>query len=161
MNESGITVADAGAKGRGLFATRFFARGDRIVSLGGTLKTTDQLNDEDMALQVGSNQWLCSQGEHPDDFANHSCEPNIGFVHADQFTHFALRDILPGEELVWDYSSSINEPEWEMPCRCGSLNCRGVIRPWSALDTADRVRLWPIAMGWLRRLSSETKPGTT
>ena len=42
-------------------------------------------------------------------FSNHSCEPNGGFLKGDPVL-YALRDIAAGEEIGWDYSTSIAEP---------------------------------------------------
>jgi SET domain-containing protein len=145
-----LVVRDAGAKGRGLFAMRAFAVGETVVELGGEIRTTAELTDDVMALQVGADRWLCSAGEHLDDFANHSCDPNCGFVVADRLALIALRPIAAGDEITWDYSTSIDEPEWSLDCRCGSASCRGVVRPWHELADAERDRLRPIAMGWLR-----------
>jgi SET domain-containing protein len=147
-----LIVRDAGEKGRGLFAARVFREGELIVELGGDLRTTEELTDDVMALQVGPDRWLCSAGEHLDDFANHSCEPNAGFRDPDRLALFALREIAVHDEITWDYSTSINEPEWELTCCCGSANCRQIIKPWYELGDGDRSRLRPIAMGWLRTI---------
>jgi SET domain-containing protein len=150
VNDPNLFVDAAGVKGRGLFAARPFAVGERVVPLGGAIRTTAELQDDEMALQIGPERWLCSAGEHLDDFANHSCEPNVGFLNPDDHALYALRTIAVGEEIVWDYSTSIDEPEWDLKCHCGSAGCRRMIRPWHALSTSERLRLLPIAMGWLR-----------
>jgi SET domain-containing protein len=146
-----LEVHDAGAKGRGLFARESIPAGTKLLELGGMIVLTADLPDGDdwMALQIGDDQWLCSQGTHLDDFANHSCNPNAGF-RANELALWALRDIAPGEEITWDYSTSIDEPEWSLDCQCGSLNCRKRIVPWHELPQADRERLRPIAMPFLR-----------
>ncbi len=64
---------------------------------------------------------------------NHSCEPNC---EVDEIKGrvwlFALRDIAPGEELVWDYN--LYDDEDPAPCYCGSRKCRGTMysREWMA-----------------------------
>lgn len=150
VNNPNLFVAPAGAKGRGLFAERPLTMGERVVPLGGVIRTTAELQDDEMALQIGRDRWLCSAGQHLDDFANHSCEPNVGFLKSDDLALFALRPIAAGEEIVWDYSTSIDEPEWELTCHCGAAGCRQTIRPWHELSASERQRLQPIAMGWLR-----------
>ena len=65
-------------------------------------------------------------------FVNHSCEPNCemqkwsvnGFY---RFGLFALRDILPNEELSYDYNFDNFNIETQQVCRCGSAKCRGYI----------------------------------
>jgi len=58
-------------------------------------------------------------------YVNHSCEPNClsaGF----QF-EFAIRDILPEEQITDDYG--LMNLQTPMRCRCGSASCRGEIGP--------------------------------
>ena len=87
--------------------------------------------------------------EHLDNYLNHSCEPNLGFVDG-TLVHIALRDIEEGEELLWDYSTSMNEPGWSLPCYCGSSQCRGRIQSYCDLPDAWREKLRPIALAYLR-----------
>jgi [histone H3]-lysine9 N-trimethyltransferase SUV39H len=76
----------------------------------------------------------------PTRFINHSCDPNLKIFarvgdHADKHIHdlalFALRDILKGEELTFDYIAGIasddedpEDPTNMTECLCGSANCR-------------------------------------
>jgi SET domain-containing protein len=65
---------------------------------------------------------------------NHSCDPNCEAIEEEDgrvFIH-ALRDILPGEELSYDYQLEVDEPrtkevELESECLCGAKNCRGTM----------------------------------
>ena len=83
-------------------------------------------------------------------FINHSCEPNLFMVpvridnEIPRLALFALREILAGEELTYDYSGEILDPnetaerssatrhtdvstEKLIPCLCGSRLCRGFL----------------------------------
>jgi uncharacterized protein len=44
----------------------------------------------------------------------------------------ALRDIVAGEEVCYDYAMSDGSNIDEFPCQCGAPNCRGTItgRDW-------------------------------
>jgi SET domain-containing protein len=55
-------------------------------------------------------------------FINHSCAPNafMRTVPGEQVAFFALRDILPGEEITMNY----RDPDHPEVCRCGAPNCR-------------------------------------
>jgi hypothetical protein len=86
---------------------------------------------------AGGNWVLCWDHAR---FVNHSCEPallapGLGF-------EIALRDIYPGEHITDDYAS-LNLDE-EMPCACGSPQCRRVIRASDfdefAPEWEDRLR---------------------
>lgn len=56
-------------------------------------------------------------------FTNHSCEPNTD-------GEIALREIEKDEELTYDYSLDWCPPDdnWSFECKCGSANCRGIIK---------------------------------
>ena len=144
-----IEIRDAGEKGQGLFAATPYRVGQKVIDLGGIILSTDELTEDFMALQIGPDRWLCSQGEHLDDFANHSCDPNVGFS-TGELSLFAVKNISINDEITWDYSTSINEPGWSLDCRCGAENCRQVILPWYELCNAERKRLRPISLSYLR-----------
>jgi uncharacterized protein len=151
MNHPEFEVRPAGPKGHGLFTRKPITRGTRILALGGHLLTTEALTVDLLAMQVGVDLWLCSDGSLLDDFANHSCDPNAGFLDGEPVL-YALRAIAAGEEICWDYSTSISEPGWSLDCRCGARRCRGVVRPWGELSAADRARLKGLALRYLREL---------
>ena len=41
-----------------------------------------------------------------------------------------------GEELFWDYSTSMLERHWTMICNCGNQNCRKIITDFDLLPNA-------------------------
>lgn len=135
--------------GRGVYATQPIARGTCLAVCQGWLATTAELQDEWHAMQLGPDIWLCSAGANLDDCINHSCEPNAGFVTGEPIL-FALRDITVGEQIAWDYSTSIAEAGWTLECLCGSGTCRRVIRSWWELPEAERIRLNGTALLYLR-----------
>lgn len=149
MNADSLHVRMTPSKGRGLFASRPFRTGELLVRMEGWLSTTEQLDENWLAVQVGQDSWLCSTGELLDDCGNHSCEPNAGFTTGEPVL-FALRDIAAGEEICWDYSTSMNIADWSLECRCGSPKCRRVVLPWSELGGDVRQALRPIALAYLR-----------
>jgi SET domain-containing protein len=149
MSEPRLEIRLTEHKGRGLFTVEPIQKGQSILRFQGCVLPSAALTDDLLAMQIDDDLWLCSDGSLLDDCVNHSCEPNAGFAAGDLVLH-ALRDIEAGEEIAWDYSSSIGEPGWTMECRCGSPRCRRVIRPWSELSQADRDRLREIALIYLR-----------
>jgi len=149
MNEPQLEVRHTPDRGRGVFALEPIARGRRILQFQGTVMRGHELTDDMLAMQVGPDDWLASDGSLLDDCVNHSCDPNAGFRDGDVVL-FAVRDIAEGEEITWDYSTSIAEPGWTLDCRCGSPACRGVVRSWGELKEAERERLRGTALGFLR-----------
>jgi len=150
MDHPHLEIRAAGEKGRGVFAAHPIARGDRIAEILGWLAKSDELHEDWFALQVGPDLWLCSDGDSLDDCINHACDPNVGFVSGAPVL-FALRDIVVGEEIAWDYSTSLAEPGWTLDCCCGSANCRKIVRSWHELAASERDRLRPIALAYLRK----------
>lgn len=65
--------------------------------------------------------------ENPTEWApqNHSCDANTGL---DGLNVIALADIRMNEELTLDYSQFLDENMEPFECRCGSKDCRGLIR---------------------------------
>lgn len=59
-------------------------------------------------------------------FINHSCSPNTFMRRFRNIVEFyALRDIIPGEELTCDYGNSHHDGT--RSCTCGSPKCRKFI----------------------------------
>ena len=75
----------------------------------------------------------------------------------------ALRPLAIGEEIRWDYSTSMWEDHdgaWTMPCRCGSAACRGVVDqfPTLPLEVQTRYLAQGIVMGFIAdRLAKEKR----
>ncbi len=145
-----VVVRPTPNMGRGVFAVAPIPRGTCIAVCQGWLATTDALHDDWRAMQIGPDLWLCSAGDHLDDCINHSCVPNAGFVTGEPAL-FALRDIAVGEQIAWDYSTSIAEMGWTLECLCGAASCRRIIRPWPELSADERERLRPMALEYLRK----------
>lgn len=102
-----------------------------VIDFAGTLEKGDRECD---ALQIGPDLYL--DLESPGRFVNHSCEPNTGI--RDGIRLVALRDLDPGEEIRFDYSTTMQEDHWVMEgCRCGAPSCRGSVLDfrWLPLDT--------------------------
>lgn len=121
--------------GRGVFARRAIRSGETILAFEGPLidfaETKRRGAAECMAIQVGPNQYIDTQA--PGVLANHSCAPNAGIRNDRDLV--ALRDIPPGEEIRYDYSTTMDEKSFTMRCRCGAPGCRRVVTDFSELPT--------------------------
>lgn len=116
----------------GNFATRDIRAGERITVLGGeqvdgaeiTRRIEAGLEGIDDSVQLGD-AWYLDLDEQSNTF-NHSCDPNAGF--RGEYELFALCDIREGEEICYDYSTTIiSQSGWTMECNCGAASCRRVI----------------------------------
>ena len=97
-----------------------------------------------------------------DDFMNHSCNPNAALIIPTEkqpilgvvFVNFvALSDIEVGDEITWDYSTTMYQDDWEIDCRCGSRNCRKRIREFRYLpaDVQQKYILMGIVAAYILR----------
>lgn len=127
------------ALGQGLFARQHFRPAETILDLTGPAVPADRARHSEQSfnlLQVGPHTYL--ELEEPGVFINHSCEPNVGVV--DDTVLIALRDIAPGEEIRFDYSTTMSEQFETMQCRCGTASCRGVVGDFHDLSAAVKDR---------------------
>ncbi len=139
-------------QGAGVFAVKNVPRGTPVCSFGGPIVSGADIRDDDYVLQIGDDAYIQGdpQADFLENYINHSCEPNLGFRNGG-LVLYALRDIAQGEELTWDYSTSMHEPGVEIACQCESASCRGVIRSFLELDAQTRARLLPHCIDFIRR----------
>jgi hypothetical protein len=119
--------------GKGLFAKRDLSTGTVICKVTGkelNFSDTVELHEkESHTLQIDFDKYIYC--ESPFLYSNHSCEPNCGVnAYLDLFT---LKNIKAGEELFWDYSTSMFERHWTMKCDCGKKSCRKIITDFDLL----------------------------
>lgn len=132
-------VVKSTKNGKGVFATKHFQTDEILLEFRGELFTYKELpvpydKVEDRYVQVGKDLYMGPSGS-TDDFLNHSCAPNAGLkIIREKVFLIAIQEIESGEEITWDYSTTMDEDDWEMHCKCGSSNCRGQIRDFKYLS---------------------------
>lgn len=142
-------VAESEVAGKGLFARRDFDAGE-IISTYRVGKFRKYVIEEklrpgrgDTAIQIATDKhgeplYAVVPTDHPRAFVNHSCDPNaiLHIVDKPDGTKdsllTAIKPIKKDGEIFIDYSTTQSE-EWEMPCNCGSPNCRHVITEFGRL----------------------------
>lgn len=119
---AGLRVGKSSA-GLGLFATRPFKKGERIIEyVGRTLTNAEEYSSRSKYLfEVNSRRTI--DGAVRSNIAryiNHSCKPNCepeierGHIYID-----AIKNIKAGEEFVYDYGEEyFNEHIRPYGCRC-------------------------------------------
>jgi uncharacterized protein len=114
--------------GKGVFATVPIRAGAVIVRFVGPILRYEDTTPETYALQIGPDRYIGASGSF-DDYINHSCDPNAGHhIDGDTTDLVAIRDIAAGEQITFDYSTTLDEDDFTFACRCGAANCRGVMR---------------------------------
>ena len=128
------------ALGEGLFARQRIRQAGMILRFTGPIVSGPdaRMKGENPfnLLQIGPSEYI--DLEHPGVFLNHSCAPNAGVV--DDTVVIALRDIAPGEEITFDYSTTMSEQFETMECLCGLPNCRRVIGDFHELPRTLKDR---------------------
>jgi hypothetical protein len=119
--------------GKGLFTQQDISAGQTILKIKGrklSFNETLTLGEKECyCLQTGFQQYIIP--DYPFYYSNHSCHPNCGITRSLEL--ISLVPISQGEELVWDYSTSMLERNWTMECQCGSPFCRGLITDFDLL----------------------------
>ena len=136
--------------GYGVFATRPIPKGTITWALDPLDQLLDARQTESLYSQFGNllitYTWLNARGKRILcwDFArfmNHSCEANSFSPGGFDF-EIAVCDIPAGAQITSDYGAlNLDDP---FDCRCGSLACRGVVKPedfelWAA-DWDEQIR---------------------
>jgi SET domain-containing protein len=130
--------------GRGVFANQAISEGEVILNLTGPvislqdvyLKGDKQCNP----LQIDDEVYV--DLEEPGLLINHHCNPNCG-IRNDVYI-VAIRDIEKGEEIFYDYSTTISEDfeedgtEFIMLCDCEDETCRKKIGDFKHLPKSTQ-----------------------
>lgn len=137
--------------GRAVFAKKKIRKGEIVAVFDGPIY--DDLFDEwtddilNHAIQIGPKLWRDSCGVAR--LINHSCDPNCGVKKLINIV--AMRTIMPGEEITWDYEMTEKNPWWKMRCGCGSPLCRRVIGNYSRMPLAIRRKYKGFISEWLTK----------
>jgi SET domain-containing protein len=140
-----FAVRKSGIHGRGVFATRRIAKGERLIEYKGeriTWKEADRRYPIDpvpyhtFLFEIGDGT-MCLDAARKGTAAkwiNHACNFNCEAVEDEDERVFieAVRAIRPGEELTYDYNFILEERHTPaqkklFPCWCGAKNCRGTM----------------------------------
>ena len=139
-----IAVRPSGVHGKGVFALRAIAAGQRILEYRGQIITWDEAlkrHPHDPAqpehtfyFHVDADCVIDAlYGGNAARWINHACAPNCeSEVRGQRVFIRALRDIAAGEELNYDYGLVLDarhtaKVKADYACRCGSPACRGTM----------------------------------
>lgn len=136
---SSYTVRRSRIHGRGLFARTPYKPGSvvgeyqgRVIDVAHEGETSSALSSDagyTLLFAIDEN-FTIDAGVDGNDirFMNHSCDPNCeATVDGRAVVIRAIRRILPGEELSYDYNLQPGGDEMSYKCKCGAKNCRGTM----------------------------------
>lgn len=147
-----IYVKKSRIHGAGLFARQNIKKGEVVFIMKGNLIKMTKYNRKRIIETpniVGIDKDVWIDPIEPYYFINHSCNPTVSVK--GKVTFVALRDIVKGEEISFDYSISEDSP-WTMQCHCGSQNCRGVIKSIRFLPQEVFERYNPVFPTYFKKL---------
>ncbi len=127
-----VEVRPSEVAGRGLFATADLPAGTVVSRLGGRLVDTAELrgllaagtSSVDSVVVDDDLHLLLAPGSD-NRFANHACDPDLGWV--DAYSLATLVDVPDGAELLHDYAMSVVDPDFVLRCHCQSYRCRQMV----------------------------------
>ena len=142
--EPAFEIRESGVHGKGAFATRRIPAGTRLIEYAGERITPAEADRRDPDDRPGPHHTFlfaidddvvidAGRGGNDARWINHSCDPNCDAVVDDgRIWIEAIRDIVPGEELAYDYAYELPErhtpaAKRKYPCSCGAPQCRGTI----------------------------------
>lgn len=145
INHVNLEIKDTGIKGKGVFSKVRFDANTTIFEITGQLIMKADIPkpyapETNNYIQIGKDFYLGLSGSF-DDYLNHSCSPNCHiYIVGTRAFLVATCQINPGDEIVFDYSTTSNETleDWSMPCCCGSFGCRKVISGFQYLDQSKQ-----------------------
>jgi len=147
MDLSFFKIKKSKISGKGVFTDKGIMKGQTICFLKGEICSLDEMikrvkgGREEPSDPLGINE---EQYIDLDEFSrtfNHSCDPNAFIKGKNELV--ALRNIKKGEEITYDYSTTMNDNEdkiikagrtlWTCKCNCKEKNCRGLIDQFKTL----------------------------
>ena len=172
-----IVIKKTGKKGKGVFALKNIKKGEIVLRKDLTRLKRYSLKE------ISRNPKLKKLGEHcdyagngkyvidfsPASYVNHSCNPNsyVEFKTLGKAKYIAKRDIKKGEEITVDYTlGAVDQIRgaypryqihyWKMKCRCGSKNCRKIVRgDFFKLPKKVQLQKLPYLPTWTKRRYSK------
>jgi hypothetical protein len=124
----------------GLFASGDIHAGSVVIVYGGRVVGNDYISSLPSwsCIALSETQSLLQPEGDPARFVNHGCDSNLWM--ADATTAVAKRLIAGDEEITLDYALVSAGGDWQMECRCGSANCRGLVtaEDWQRPEVQQR-----------------------
>ena len=142
MEEDNLEIRKSNISGKGVFAKKLIKKGEKICFMEGEEVSVEEcirrikegIEKDGDFLQVDNEKYIDMKESNR--CINHSCNPNAFIRGKNELV--ALKDINKGEEIAYDYSTTMWEDKdeikkelgtdaWTMKCKGGSKNCRKII----------------------------------
>jgi len=128
--------------------TRIFGREIKLFFWGGIIPAHISTPE---AVQINEHSFIDTKYLVPEDFINHSCNPNTK-LDLKQRWFIAIKNIPKNTEITFNYLTT----EWDMKkygtefkCSCGAKNCFGYIKGFRYLTRKQKEKLRPLLSPFL------------
>ncbi len=126
-----VAVHKSGIDGFGAFAAEAIPAHRKIGEIRGEAISVAEARSRAigrqriMIVEISARKAIdASQSSDPMRFTNHACSPNARLtIQGGRIEFYALRAIVPGEEITVNYGETHHEGT--LACRCGAANCTG------------------------------------
>lgn len=166
-----IYIRTSPIEGMGVFAGENITPGGVIQHIKGEARFLTVTSKEESLsypnwIGVGHNKWI--DPDYPNQFLNHSCNPNASVsgrivigkdkIAKGRYDIVALKRIREGEEVLIDYAVIEGDDLWEMPCACGSTNCRKIVRSINFMPEKQLRKYLPYVPEYFKNLYVKSHP---
>lgn len=145
-------------KGLSLFSDRNFKKGESFP-LRGKVIITDKSTPE--AIQIDERHFLDTHDYVPEDFINHSCNPNTKIDIPKRY-FVVMKNIAKNTEITFNYLTTeydIQSLGADFICHCGYKNYCGHIKGFKYLTLKQKRKLkFHLSLFLLGKLKKRTSP---
>jgi uncharacterized protein len=154
-----LRIGDAGAKGKGTFASKRIEPGELVWDYAGEERWIKDIPKKvwRYCFQVDYDRYVVPEKGSAGWFMNHSCEPDCVIMGRTKIV--ALRRIEPKEEVAFDYSTNVGWDGFSMRCKCGKKTCRKVVRSYGFLSEDLKGHYGACVSGFLLRPAAPSSEG--
>jgi SET domain-containing protein len=139
-----LIIRSSSIHAAGCYTTSFIANGSQVIEYTGpriTKERADELyQDSPTTYLFGiGNGATVIDGHGTAMFLNHSCDANCETDEVEGKVWIkAIRDIAPGEELVYDYNLYDGDED-PASCNCGSAQCRKTMYSVQEMERREKA----------------------
>lgn len=115
-------------------------------------------------LQIDEGSHIDSLPEHEWRYLNHSCDPNAKVADVSvnttktegKFSLIALRDILNGEEITFNYNTTEFEISSPFECNCQTAQCLEFIKGYKYLSNEEKNKIAKLSLHYVLNLDKKS-----
>ena len=139
-----LIIRSSSIHAAGCYTTSFIANGSQVIEYTGPRITKDRADElyqnspTTYLFGIGDGSMVID-GHGTAMFLNHSCDANCETDEvAGKVWIKAIRDIAPGEELVYDYNLYDGDED-PARCNCGSARCRKTMYSVQEMERREKA----------------------